>query len=51
VLAKLLQQAGWTPTPELSGVFKPGMVFSDDGVAHRVLTSTCFELVSSRLGR
>jgi formylglycine-generating enzyme required for sulfatase activity len=42
-LARLLEKAGWTPTPEMSGIFEPGIVFTDSGFSHSVLTSTCFE--------
>ncbi len=38
-LAQLLAKAGWTPTPEMSGIFEPGVVFTDNGVAHTLLTS------------
>jgi formylglycine-generating enzyme required for sulfatase activity len=42
-LARLLEKAGWTPTPEMSGIFEPGIVFTDSGFSHSVLTSTCFQ--------
>jgi hypothetical protein len=43
VLATLLERAGWTPTPELSGVFYPGKVFTDTGHSHTLLVSSgCF---------
>ncbi len=48
-LAKLLAKAGWTPTPEMSGMFQPGVVFTDNGVAHTLLTSSCFD-VTPRTG-
>ncbi len=44
ILARLLHRAGWTPTPELSGVFQVGMVFVDSGASHRVLSSHCFDV-------
>jgi len=41
-LAKLLDKAGWTPTPELSGVFKAGSIFLDDGSGHSLMVRDCF---------
>ncbi len=40
-LSKLLDKAGWTPTPELSGVFRPGSVFMLEGGSHALLASDC----------
>jgi formylglycine-generating enzyme required for sulfatase activity len=40
-LAKLLEKAGWTPTPELSGVFKPGSIFEQTALGHRSLADSC----------
>jgi len=40
-LAKLLEKAGWTPTPELSGVFKPGTIFEETALGHRSLADSC----------
>jgi hypothetical protein len=40
-LAKLLEKAGWTPTPELSGVFKPGSIFAVSRGSHALLASDC----------
>ena len=44
ILASLLERAGWTPTPELSGMFEVGMVFFDSGGSHRLLESSCFDV-------
>lgn len=41
-LAKLLDKAGWTPTPELSGVFQVGRIFMDDGTGHTLMVRECF---------
>lgn len=43
VLAKLLDKAGWEPTPELSGVFKTGSIFQEDGATHSLMVRSCFE--------
>ena len=40
-LSKLLDKAGWIPTPELSGVFRPGSVFMVEGGSHALLASDC----------
>jgi hypothetical protein len=40
-LANLLAKAGWTPTPELSGVFKAGSIFGVTGLGHSLISSTC----------
>lgn len=40
-LSKLLKQAGWTPTPELSGVFRPGSIFALIGDSHALLAADC----------
>jgi len=42
-LAQLLDKAGWTPTPELSGVFKVGSIFQDEGDGHALMVRDCFE--------
>ena len=42
VLARLLDKAGWTPTPEFSGVFQVGRVFMDDGNGHTLMVRECF---------
>jgi formylglycine-generating enzyme required for sulfatase activity len=44
-LASLLAKAGWTPTPELSGVFKAGSIFEVSGASHNLLSSSCFSTV------
>jgi formylglycine-generating enzyme required for sulfatase activity len=41
-LANLLAKAGWTPTPELSGVFKAGSIFETTALGHRPLATSCF---------
>jgi hypothetical protein len=41
-LAKLLDKAGWDPTPELSGVFQVGRIFLDDGFSHSLMVRECF---------
>jgi hypothetical protein len=43
VLAGLLGKAGWTTTPELSGVFQVGRIFKDDGTGHSLMVRDCFE--------
>jgi formylglycine-generating enzyme required for sulfatase activity len=40
-LANLLEKAGWKPTPELSGVFKPGSIFEETALGHRSLADSC----------
>lgn len=40
-LASLLEKAQWTPTPELSGVFRPGQIFEVTQTGHRVLAADC----------
>jgi hypothetical protein len=40
-LAKLLEQTGWTPTPELSGIFRAGAIFSVAGGTHALLAADC----------
>jgi len=42
-LAKLLDKAGWDPTPELSGVFQVGRIFMDDGFGHSLMVRECFD--------
>ncbi len=42
-LAKLLEKAGWEPTPELSGVFKTGSIFQQDGATHSLMVRSCFD--------
>ena len=41
-LADLLAKAGWTPTPELSGAFEAGAIFSVTSQGHQVALRTCF---------
>ncbi len=36
-LARLLEKAGWEPTPELSGVFQPGAIFQVTGASHALV--------------
>lgn len=40
-LANLLAKAGWTPTPELSGVFRAGSIFETTAIGHRSLADNC----------
>jgi outer membrane protein OmpA-like peptidoglycan-associated protein len=40
-LSALLERAGWSPTPELSGAFQPGRIFSAD--QHRLQVDDCFD--------
>lgn len=40
-LNKLLEKAGWTPTPELSGVFRPGSIFAVTAYSHALLAEGC----------
>ena len=42
-LADLLARTGWTPTPELSGVYQAGAVFLDDGQRHTLMLRGCFD--------
>ncbi len=42
VLSRLLDNAGWTATPELSGVFRVGRIFKDDGTGHSLMVRECF---------
>ena len=42
-LADLLAQTGWQTTPEFSGVFSPGAVFSKEDGQHRLLATDCVE--------
>jgi hypothetical protein len=42
-LAKLLDEAGWTPTPELSGVYKAGSIFQVTGSSHALMIRDCFQ--------
>lgn len=41
-LARLLARTGWTPTPELTGAFRPGFVFLDTDLGHRLQLEDCF---------
>ncbi len=40
-LARLLEKASWTPTPELSGVYTPGTLFEVTALGHRSLADRC----------
>jgi hypothetical protein len=42
-LADLLDRAGWTPTPELSGVYRVGSIFLADGDQHSLMLRSCFD--------
>ena len=42
-LARLLEQTGWTPAPELSSIFKPGRIFTHEGGPHRLMAEGCFD--------
>ena len=44
-LASLLERTGWTPTPELSGAFQVGHVFSPTDTGHRLQLRDCFTAV------
>lgn len=44
-LAALLLKAGWTPTPELSGVFQAGSIFETTGLGHTLVSATCISAV------
>ncbi len=44
VLARLLERTGWTPTPELSGAFRPGFIFQATELGHRLQVEDCFPL-------
>ena len=41
ILADLLTRAGWSPTPELSGVFQPGDVFRITPAGHQLFAAGC----------
>jgi hypothetical protein len=41
-LAELLGKAGWTPTPELSGTFEAGAIFSETVSGHQLALEGCF---------
>ena len=45
-LAALLKRAGWQPTPELSGTFQPGRVYSAG--EHRLQIDDCFDAAIQR---
>lgn len=47
-LADLLERAGWEPTPELSGVFKTGAIFREDGLTHSLMVRSCFDAPEAR---
>lgn len=47
-LADLLERAGWEPTPELSGVFKTGAIFREDGLTHSLMVRACFDAPEAR---
>lgn len=40
-LQRLLDETGWEATPELSGIFAPGAVFSSEGGQHRLMARGC----------
>jgi hypothetical protein len=42
-LQELLDKAGWTATPELSGVFQVGRVFQNQGGTHTLMVRSCFD--------
>ena len=42
-LANLLEKAGWIPTPELSGGFKPGDIFAVTNQGHQWQGDGCFD--------
>lgn len=42
-LSELLSDAGWTETPELSGVFKVGSIFRIQEGGHGLMVRNCFE--------
>ena len=48
LLAGLLDKAGWTATPELSGVFQVGRIFKDDGSGHSLMIRECFAMEAGR---
>ena len=50
VLSRLLDNAGWTATPELSGVFRVGRIFKDDGTGHSLMVRECFAAEAFREG-
>ncbi len=47
-LATLLEKTGWTPTPELSGIFKTGSIFRDTGSGHSLMIRDCFDAAEVR---
>ena len=42
-LDDLLRRAGWEPTPELSGAFKAGGIFTETTLGHQIALDDCFE--------
>ncbi len=44
-LAGLLSKAGWSATPELSGVFQAGAIIEENGASHSLLAAGCIERV------
>jgi len=43
-LAELLERAGWQPTPELSGTFEAGAIFTVTQLGHQLALEGCFEV-------
>jgi len=43
-LAELLDRAGWDPTPELSGAFDAGAIFTRTSLGHQLALDGCFEV-------
>jgi hypothetical protein len=44
-LAELLEKTEWTPTPELSGIFTAGAIFTEtEAEGHQVALADCFDL-------
>ncbi len=46
-LADLLDRTGWLPTPELSGIFQVGSIFSSADGPHVLMLRGCFEAEAS----
>ncbi len=42
-LAKILAEAEWDVTPEMSGIFAPGAIFEQTSKGHQLWSNTCIE--------
>jgi hypothetical protein len=44
-LDRLLERTGWQPTPEMTGAFEAGFVFSDTSLGHQIVADDCLDTV------